>query len=596
MKVNKKISDIKSREDDRIGVKKICSMAKTKYLIYFFFSILLTGIIPSLTLAIRQTLIDNVLLLSDFLWPVLMYVALIALNTLLNLFNIRVTERLNMDIEESVHLKRLKKCASIPYTVLEREETRKLLFFSEHFPEDVLKGIKSLTLFLSETLKSICLLITISLYDLPIGLLICLFTACTVFFSVLNSKKELHFWQKYRETMRRSKYVSSLLINREYTAEKKLFGFFGAMQHRFDEAFEQAKKVNQHHALSRLKVDSVVEISNILFLIISFFLLLNAFLSGSLTIGALTSIFFALVGFFGSTKIILNALFESLQMHSQLKEWEHFLNLEEVRTIEKKEVIASKSFERITFNSVVFSYPDSERTVLNGVSFKLKRGKHYSLVGENGSGKSTIVKLLLGLYEPLEGEILLNDSPVKAYGSEELSRRMAVVFQDFNAYPLSIEENVRIGALEKSGNTENLFELFKTLGLDEKIQQLPLKEQTVLNHLNSESSSLSLGQLQKLSIARMLYADRELVILDEPNAALDPISEERLYNTYRKILKDKTTLFISHRLGSVGLSDEVLVLRDGRITAHGTHRELMVQKGYYYDLYTRQLELYNEEV
>jgi ATP-binding cassette subfamily B protein len=550
------------------------------------------GLVPAFILSTRQALIDKVLSASNLTHLILIYIVLLTLNTIVEILNARINEKLKFEVDLSLGKKRLRKCSRIPYFVFEREETQKLVFFSEKFPEEFLKGVLDFNTFLTESLKAAAILVTISLYDIKTGVFITIFTVCMMVFSLLNSRKTLNFWQKYMEIMRRSKYISSVLINREYMAEKKVFGYTDSMNKRFNKEFDKARRGNWQHALSRLKIDGIVEIGNIVFLIISFVILLNTFLSGGITLGAFTSIFFSLVNFFTSTKTLLNSLFESLKLRRQIQKWDDFLNLPETNSVQKR---ANKAllFKEIEFKSVVFSYPDSDSRVLKDLSFKLERGKHYSLVGENGSGKSTIVKLLLGMYAVNSGEILLDGVDIRKHPSEALQQSLSVVFQDFCAYPITIEENILMGNFNTPVDREKLKEIYSELTLTESLQNLPKGEQTVLNHLNTDSSNLSVGQLQKIAVARMLYADRDIVVLDEPNSALDPISEEKMYNTYRKILKDKTTLFISHRLGSVGLSDEVLVLRNGQICSQGTHNGLMAEKGYYYDLYTSQLKLYS---
>lgn len=246
----------------------------------------------------------------------------------------------------------------------------------------------------------------------------------------------------------------------------------------------------------------------------------------------------------------------------------------------------------IEFKNVSFSY-NKELPVIKNISFKVSSGEKLAIVGENGAGKTTCMKLLSGLYKPDEGEILINgtrtaDMPVSQYFS-----LFSAVFQDAFSLPASINENV---SLSCNTDDDKVTAALKKAGLYDKISGLENGADTMLDkELNKDGIDLSGGEMQKLFLARALYKDAPIIILDEPTAALDPIAENDLYIKFNDLTKNKTAFYISHRLSSTRFCDRILYLKDGRITESGTHEELMAFKGEYFKMYEMQSYYYREE-
>ena len=246
-------------------------------------------------------------------------------------------------------------------------------------------------------------------------------------------------------------------------------------------------------------------------------------------------------------------------------------------------------FESITIRNLRFGYAGSEHLILNGLNMEFKRGKHYAIVGINGAGKTTLTKLLLGLYPDYEGEILFNGKELRELTAAEQKGYFSVVYQDFVRYQLTVEENI---AFEEPKRKEKVLEALSAAGLSEMIERLPKGIQTSLGRLEEESTDLSGGQWQRLAIARALANDAPVRILDEPTAALDPVSESELYQEFERISKDKTTILISHRLGSARTADEIYLLGEGHVLEHGSHEELMNLDGLYAEMYNTQRSWY----
>jgi ATP-binding cassette subfamily B protein len=272
-----------------------------------------------------------------------------------------------------------------------------------------------------------------------------------------------------------------------------------------------------------------------------------------------------------------------------------FLGLKEaVRAVAP--VTEKTTFEKnIIVQDLNFTYPGNTSPTLSNVSFEIKKGEIIALVGPNGAGKSTLVRLLSRLYDPDSGSVKIDDCDIRNLDPEKYRKLISVIFQDFMLYNLGAGENIRLGDIEAASDTQKVKEAAMGSGVHELITGLPEGYQTPIGNLFDNSRELSWGEWQKLALARALYRNSPLLILDEPSSALDADSEFEIFSRFRELVKERTAVLISHRFSNVSLADRIIVLEKGRVAETGTHRELMDSKGLYFKMYSRQSSRFSNE-
>lgn len=244
-------------------------------------------------------------------------------------------------------------------------------------------------------------------------------------------------------------------------------------------------------------------------------------------------------------------------------------------------------FESLAFHNVTFRYPGSERPVLENVSFEIRRGEHVSIVGLNNAGKTTIVKLICRFFEPESGEILYNGVPIATYDYDQYMARLSAVFQDFKFYPFTLRDN--LDPANHYSNEEEIMQVLDAAGVGEKVRSFPGQLNSYLDKsLRDDAVECSGGEMQKLAIARAMLKQSDLLILDEPTAALDPLAESEIYRRFGTLTEGRTAIFISHRMSSSVFCDRILVIDQGRVVAFDTHQNLMASDNLYRRLFLTQ--------
>lgn len=315
------------------------------------------------------------------------------------------------------------------------------------------------------------------------------------------------------------------------------------------------------------------------------FILINGVSTGDISIGLLT----ALIGAVGSVSVSSNSLSigfkEMSETYMRMKHYETFMALPQVIDNDNVDKIISPC---IVFEDVHFSYPKSDIEILRGISFEIKDGESIALVGENGAGKSTIIKLLCRLYSPNSGRILVNGTDISELSIAQLRGLISVVFQDYINYQLTLRENVAFGNIAKMSDDKAIEEVLGHLFSDGFGKDIDIN----LGKIEEDGIDLSGGQWQRIAIARAYLSDSSFLVLDEPTASIDPVAESEMYHSFAKVLEDKGSILISHRLASAKIVDRIIVITDGVVSEQGTHDELIGSDGLYSRMWDAQSSWY----
>ncbi|MBF0700052.1 ABC transporter ATP-binding protein [Streptococcus danieliae] len=391
---------------------------------------------------------------------------------------------------------------------------------------------------------------------------------------------------------RYSYYSDQVLVGKEALEERMLFGYVDDMTGRYEQDFQKASSIQLLVLLKTRLATRGMQIVLILLTILTSICLLYPLRDGEISPGNFIGILTVL---FNLAEILGGDLQDSSKSLAECGEYmADFRLLMALETTPGAMDLPDQmpiDLEQIEFKGVSFSYPGTDRYVLQNLSFVLEKGKDYALVGPNGSGKSTIVKLLTGLYREYEGEILINGKELRTYPLSAIKALISTVFQDFSHYQVPLKDNLQLG-MTREVEEKDYLKALQQSGLTELYDSLPLGLDTALGKLQTGARELSGGQWQKITFARSLLHAAPIKILDEPTAALDPIAEDSLYQEFGRLMQDKTTLFISHRLGSTKLADQIIVLDGGRIVEQGMFESLLNLDGFFSEMYSLQKEWY----
>lgn len=397
---------------------------------------------------------------------------------------------------------------------------------------------------------------------------------------------------------RQMTYYSDLMVNKDMVKEIRMFGLADSFTERYNTVFDRyyvgLRKLIVRESVWQIVLTVISSVvSCIFFAIIAMKVFMGEILIGdySLYTGALTSIVTTVSGLINVSAAVYEGTLFIDNLITFMKEQPTV-----VPSIDPPAPVASGAPHTIEFQDVCFAYPGGKRYVLDHVSLTIRPGETAVLVGLNGAGKTTFLKLLTRLYDPTEGKILLDGRDLREYEPSELYRIFGIIFQDFGKYAVSVSDNVRFGDIYREESAEEIAEAARKADAEDFISRLPNGYDTpLMRYFEPDGIELSIGQWQKLAIARAFYSESDILILDEPTASLDPMAEQEIFRQFDELRKDKTTIFVSHRLSSATIASKIIVLEYGKLVEEGTHRELMAKGGKYYELFTTQAKRYLEE-
>lgn len=415
------------------------------------------------------------------------------------------------------------------------------------------------------------------------------------YFLQLGQREFVIQWK--RTERNRKAWYYSFLMTRDITyKEVKLYQLGGYLVGKYKKIFESNFKVDSRV----IKIRSIINFSfqtlnQLLGDVVVIFILFSAF-KGEILIGNVVSYIRAVGLTESNSQGVLSIIFSMYQDNLYIKQLFSFLDIETEKrsSLPTPACLPLERIEEIEFKNVSFRYPGADYDALKNISFKISHGETLAIVGQNGSGKTTMVKLLTCLYEVDKGEILINKKSIKQFDVEDIRRKIGVVFQDFSRYELKVRENIGFGNLQELYDDEKILSATQQSGIEELITELPRGIDTQLGCWFSQGQQLSGGQWQKIAIARSFIRDASVYILDEPSAALDPIAEREVLQKLLQVTAGKICIFTSHRFSIMKHASQILVFNDGKIIEQGSHYKLMKLNKHYASLYNMQAAPYHE--
>ena len=491
---------------------------------------------------------------------------------------------------------RLNQILSIRYDKLEKQETLNLAQKAAAATENNSNGIESFLRNLQAFLTSgfqlvIAMFLIVSLN--PIVVLLMLIFAYIGYRITGNARKkdkEL-MWDILPQYERGRDYYKNISKDFSYGKDIRLFNM---QKFILNKEKREAKMVHQIMKKSNNRWIKYSTINYFYFLmneIVMYAWLVYAVLQGQIGIGDFSLYLMTMKTFFESVSAFLDSISKIKKDSYEVSDFRRFIELPEDNN--GKCLILEKDIPvKIEFKNVSFRYPDQEENIINDISFQINESDRIAIVGYNGAGKSTIIKLLCRLYDPTDGKILINGEDIKQYKRSDCFRLFSPVFQDVNLFAFSVTENVTMKKQEETDH-KRLVNAFTKADVTSLIDKLPKGPDTLLFKIMDKNGvNLSGGEKQKLSVARSIYKDAEIFIFDEPTASLDPIAEKEFYESIDEKVSRKPVIYISHRLSSTKFCNKIFLLEHGKIIERGTHEELMNYNGEYAKIYTLQAGYY----
>lgn len=426
----------------------------------------------------------------------------------------------------------------------------------------------------------------------PPTMIICLVTSIPMLLiSMKIAIKQFAIYNERFENIRFIEHIKAILTKHENVKEIKVYGvtdfFIDYIDNLYKNYIHEDKIVRKKFSFNSMGAKFA---ENIVVYIIKAMVCIKVIIL-KISIGDLTLYISAIDNFKSAIANILSVITTIYEDGLYVNNFFELISLEEEKS-SKRELFFNGKFERIIFSNVWFKYPGASDYILKGVNLEIESGNTYAIVGLNGSGKTTILKLLLRLYLPNKGHIYIDNTDIADMNIESYYKYIAAVFQDFIKYPLSFKQNIGLGDVERMDIEEEIIDAAEKSGIYDYINSLPTGIDTKLQMEWTNATELSLGQWQKLAISRAFFKKAQILILDEPTASLDPVAESDISSKIRELIGGKTCILIAHRFSTVKLVNRIYVLKAGAIEESGSHSELMLKGGEYSKLYSMQAQGY----
>lgn len=441
-------------------------------------------------------------------------------------------------------------------------------------------------------LSFIVSLILFARWNAAYALVIVLCSLPIIFVEWKVNQLDINFSMQNQKNERAMRYFKYIFTNYDNSLEIKLYNIKDFLIGKYIDSWKEYYK-NRKKFTAKIAALMFVSllISTFVSQLLLYILLIGKIAKKIISIGDAMYYMSLFHNLYNSTVSLIRIISSSNAAFVRLNTVKEFINQKPM--VQKNGVLTLDKIQKIEFSHVYFRYPGKENYVLEDCSFTMEAGQQIGLVGENGCGKSTIVKLILRLYDVEEGEILLNGIDIMEYDIEKYRAMFSVLFQDFIKYSFTLRENVSLSDIEKSDNDERIKDALSKSEMSELVSTWDKGLETPLTRsFEPDGKELSGGQWQRIALSRVFFADRDFVILDEPSASLDVFAEEKIFHQFQQLSGTRSSIIISHRLSSIVAADKILVLKNGRILEQGKHRELLSKNGYYSELFYAQAQSY----
>ena len=585
-----------------IYVIKILFKNTPIFILFFILINILISIIPAVNIMLSKNIIDALIGIYDgnmneLIWKdIILLFTLTILNSLFNNIVLTMADFIKAKNDKYLTTITLDKFSKIEIQHLENKSSLDAIEAVMNSQFSISRSFVSSIEIIKSIVSFLSLILIIFTYYPLIALFYLITTIPSLIVQNIQSSK-INQWSidSIPET-RQKGYYYQLLTNAYYAKDLKLYNLSTPFKNKFNELWNRIIYERELLFKKGFKVLNVTTIINAVGYIGLYVYLIYKTYIGELSIGGLSAFTVAVFSISNNFNDILSSIMmyqnifvSRILLVMDFFNWkeEDYLNSENIQT---------EKFD-ITFDKVTFTYPNTTNVILKDLSFTIKDGEKIALVGINGAGKSTIVKLLLRMYEPDEGQILINGVNIQNYDINSYRKYFSACFQDITNYSLTLAENVALSDIKNINNKSKIINAINASGLN-NIQDKCEKglETPLTRSFEEDGVELSGGQWQKISIARAFFRNAPFIILDEPSSALDPKAEAQIFNSFSDLCGEKSGILISHRLSNIMMVDRIIFIESGCVRESGIHSELIKQNGIYAKMYNLQAEKYSNEI
>ncbi|MCW3785917.1 ABC transporter ATP-binding protein [Plebeiibacterium sediminum] len=561
-----------------------------------FLFVVLRGIMPLMLIFIVQQIVDEVGLLTNTssladgfnkMVGILLFAALIfSINAILNSFASIVSEKHTYFINDTIQNLIHKRTTVMDYTNFDDYSFHDIYFRAVN--EASYRPAHTYYSFIGLVQNGISLVLIAGLLAVLHWVIIVsliLVSFLIIIIRLYFSRKIYGFKRTHTENERVVGYYNRLLTGKEFAKELRVFNLASLFKERYEKSKNDLRRERYTLLVKKSTYELLVQFVITALLIFIFGFIANETIHGNITQGGMVMCFLALYRGYNFLQGFLGQISGLYEDGLFLKNFFEFLDYDIVKeSKQRKSVFPSSIKKGISIKDVSFKYPNSSRSVFEGISFDIAKGETVAIVGANGAGKSTLIKLICGLYQPDSGSIYADEIELSDISSESLAKNITVVFQDFMLYNLSARENIWLGDIAKDKESPEIESSAQKSGIHSLLIDLPRGYETHLGTLFKDSEMLSVGEWQRMALSRSFFNDAQLVVLDEPTSSMDAQTESLLVENFKMITKNRTSIIVSHRMSTIQLADKVIFIGEKGVIEEGFPEVLMNKRGAFFNM------------